>query len=114
QEVADHLAQPHRIDVHREVTGGVHDQLHVLGPGSRAVRGGGLPDQVVQAYRLRVEVQCPGVGGGQHLEVVDDVLEQMGLLLQRGEEGGVGFGDSVLCRVQPAADVGERGAQFVR
>lgn len=62
----------------------------------------------------RCRRRVPAVGGGEVLEVVDDPLEDHRLLVQGAEQGRVGLDEAVPGDLQPAADVGEGAAQFVR
>ena len=114
QRVGDQVAErlPHPDGV------GVQPQ-RVLGPGAQFHLGGDpvgrrhLLEQFVAAHGLAVQTQGAGVGGREVLEVVDDALEDERLLVQGGEQRRVGFDDAVPGDLQPAADVGERAAQFV-
>lgn len=60
-----------------------------------------------------MQLEGARVAGREVLEVVDDTLEHDRLLVQGGEQFRVGVDDAVSGHFQPAADVGERGAQFM-
>ena len=64
-------------------------------------------------HRLAAQQQGAGVGGREVAQVVDDPLQDEGLLVQGAEQFGVGLDQSVARDLQPASDVGERAAQFV-
>jgi hypothetical protein len=74
---------------------------------------GDLAEQVVHAYRLQMQAQRAHVGRPQVLEIVDDVLKLYRLLVQRGDERRVRFGQTVLCRLQPATDIAQRSTQLM-
>jgi hypothetical protein len=78
------------------------------------VRRDDLGEQRRRVDRLRVQPQRAGVGEGEVLQVVDDVLQVDGLFEQRVDQFVVEPADAVLGRFQPAADVAQRRAQLVR
>lgn len=112
-QVAERLPHPDRIGVEPRCPVDVGAQFDAGRVGGDVVGRGDLVEEFVAAHGFAVQAQGAGVGVREVPQVVDDALEDDGLLVQRGQQGGVRVDDSVAGDLQPAADIGERAAQFV-
>ncbi|GLY34462.1 hypothetical protein Amsp01_004860 [Amycolatopsis sp. NBRC 101858] len=112
-QVGDDLAQAHRIGLEPRFAVGRHGERDAGRGGPVGVRGGDVAGQLGRVDRLRVQPQPAGVGRGEVLQVLDDVLQQHGFLEQRRRERPVERQVAVLGGFQPAADDVERVAQLV-
>ena len=112
-QVVQDLTDAAAISSQGQVRLGVHGQFDPLGMCSTRVRLDDGSQQRGEIQLVVTQVQTTRVGDGQGLQVGDDSGELAGLAEQARVQRRVVAGDAVFGGLQPAEQVGQRGAQFV-
>ena len=113
KQVREDLYRAVRIGEDDDVVVTFEDECYAAFARSRLHARGGTSRQRRYRHRLRVDLQPSCLGEREILKIVDEMCEVHRLVVQRGDSLRRRRRESVLHRLQLAADVRQRRAQFV-
>src|SRR5690348_14876035 len=117
QEIHDEPADEFFVGTHRKFSRGFARQRDFPGGGERAEVVSGFGDEFVEVEICQRQRKLAGVGASKGEQILDDVLEALGLRAQDAERFTVFLGRATLLRkgdVRFAAEDGDRSAKLVR
>jgi len=114
-QVAQHLANTMRIGVHPgQIRRNVDDQLNARITRAWPQCQRRRREQRLRVHRLTMQGQSTTLGQREVLQVVDELVEQHRLLVQRFDDFGPRFGHAIAHRLEIPAQVRQWRAQLVR